>query len=684
MTAMLWLPAHFQSGMVLQQQVPVILRGRSRPAGSVRVTLERRPFDGRAVSPLDSQYGLVFDQTTTAGADSAFCIEIPAGEASFDPHEITLTAGEDQLKLQDVLFGEVWIAAGQSNMQMPLSAVQPQTETEEQASLFYARVLSQSATGLGRDQPHYPYGPADDLCEARWIRGDQPKAVRDVSAAGFAFVRKLHLDLKVPVALIETALGGSCIHAWISRPAIESDETLRGHIVETGFYRDETDWDKTGNWETAQYQPAALYNSKIAPLKDLAARGVLWYQGESDYQYPDYYKVALQALVRDWQHIFRPADQQGLAFLIVQLAPYFYGHKRFTRLAEFNEMLAAVRHTLPCPTALLPIYDLPLDYRDAPEDWRHPIHPTTKIPIGQRLALMALGLLYQRKAPKTAPECTGIEIVGNKMLLTFDPIGEGLRVAGGGEWLQGFTICGSDRVFVEAQARILYGVRVMVWHDQIKNPQAVTYAYADMNHEANLVSRDHLPVVPFRSDRFASQYCPPAVWTHCESLKVWCSPDPVDAFQTGWQPRWQICRGQGELTVETANKTEGDGSFYLSYQTDAHNEINLEPLLCYASLFPPLDLGAYASLSLSLFNADQQMKAVRLALAVGADREKLTVLPERFVVLPALRWQRFTFSLSGLSDRSQTHRLVLVFEDKKKKGGLFIDQISLERSGQVQ
>jgi sialate O-acetylesterase len=679
MTEMLWLPAYFQSGMVLQQQVPFIVRGRSRPSVSIKVMLERRPHDGRAVSPLDSQYGILFDRAVKSGADGRFQIEVPASEATFDPHELTVTAGEEKISLRDVLFGEVWIAAGQSNMQMPLRAVQTQAETNDLANLYYVRILSQSASGLGKNRPYYTSDPADDLCEAEWQRGDHPQAMSGVSAAGFSFVRKLHLDLKIPVALIETALGGSCIHSWISRASIDADDMLRRHLVETGFYRDETDWDKSEDWETTQYQPAALYNSKIAPLHFVAARGVLWYQGESDYQYPEYYKAALQTLVKDWHRVFRPVNRKGLAFLIVQLAPYYYGHKSFTRLAEFNEMLASVRHALTCPAALLPVYDLPPDYIEASEDWRHPIHPTTKLPIGQRLEQMALGLLYQRKAPQSAPECTNIEIVGNKMLLSFDQIGEGLRLSGSGDRLRGFAICGSDRVFVEAQARILYGVRVMVWHDQIRDPQAVTYAYADMNLEANLISRDHLPVVPFRSDRFASRHFPPAEWTHCESLQVWCCPDQADVNMTGWLPRWRIERGQGELAVEPANKTEGDGSFFLRYRTDAQMEVGLEPLLHYASLFPPLDLSDYAAISLSLFNTDQHMKAVRLAVAAGTDSETLRVLPERFVVLPTLRWQQFTFQIKTLPERNKTHRLVLVFEDKKKKGDLYIDKINLVR-----
>ncbi|MDW7658626.1 MAG: hypothetical protein SCM11_15770, partial [Bacillota bacterium] len=251
MAETLRLPAYFQSGMVLQQQVPFIMRGRSRPSASVKVMLERKPHDGRAVSPLDNQYGVLFDRTVTSGADGFFHIEVPASEASFDPHELTISAGDEIIGLRDVLFGEVWVAAGQSNMQMPLRAVQTQAETDDLANLYYVRILSQSASGLSRDRPHYTFNPADDLCEAEWQRGDHPQVMAGVSAAGFSFVRKLHLDLKIPVALIETALGGSCIHSWISRASIDADDNLRRHLVETGFYRDETDWDSSEDWETA-------------------------------------------------------------------------------------------------------------------------------------------------------------------------------------------------------------------------------------------------------------------------------------------------------------------------------------------------------------------------------------------------------------------------------------------------
>ncbi|HBP37912.1 MAG TPA: hypothetical protein DD640_04075 [Clostridiales bacterium] len=606
---------------------------------------------------------------------------MPSFAASFDPFQLTLSDGVSEICLEDILFGEVWVTAGQSNMQMPLSAVQGSEQLPALANLFYVRVLSQSANGLPDEQADYPYQPRDDLSLAAWQRGDQPDQMSDVTAVGFSFAREVHLELHVPVGLIETALGGTCIHSWLSRDSVEQHNSLKNHIREIGFYRDSKDWNQTGDWSWNLNQPTALFNCKVAPLQGLGARGILWYQGESDYQYPEYYQKALQSLVRDWHAVFRPADSRGLGFLYVQLAPYYYGHRRFEQLAEFNGMLAAVRHILPCPAALVAIHDLPLTYDSAPEGWRHPIHPAVKLPIGQRLKTVAMGLLYQRKAPDSSPECSGIEIVGGKMLLSFTNIGEGLRLTGEDGLLRGFAICGPDRIFVEAQARILYGLRVLVWHEQISDPCAVTYAYADMNQTANLISRDQLPVVPFRSDREPSLYYPPLDWTHCESLQIWCCPQSGQPESTGWRPSWRVERGLGDLIVEKANKAEGGGSLFFRYQSAGSHEFGLEPILDYASQFPPLDLSIYSQLSIDIFNSDQQIKHLRLALASGPADAELQILPTRITVLPVLRWQRLQFDLGGLPAESlaAVRRLVFILDDRKGKGTLYLDQIRLIR-----
>jgi sialate O-acetylesterase len=679
MASQLWLPSFISSGMILQQKVSCLLRGQTRPAAEVRLTLERSTFDGRPVSPMDNQYGIVADLTVYSDDLGAFLLELPAFEASFDPFCLKLSDGRQEIKIDDILFGEVWVASGQSNMRMPLNAVVTADQLPILANMHYIRVLQQSETGLGKHHSGYGYHPADDVCDAHWLYGDQPDRIADISAVAFQFARELHLELRIPIGLIETSMSGSQIHSWLDRDTIEQQPALKKHIQEQGFYRSEADWNMAIASSWASCQPTALFNHKIVPLQGLGARGILWYQGESDYQYPAYYQKALPAMIRAWNLVFRPADSQGLVFLYVQLAPYYYGHSRFCQLAEFNEMLAAVRRSLPVPAGLVTIYDLPPVYDTAPDSWRHPNHPTLKLPIGQRLKTIAMGLAYQLKAPSSAPECTDIEVVGNKMLLSFGNIGEGLRLCGEDNRLHGFTICGPDRVFVEASARILYGVRVLIWSDQVPEPCAVTYAFADMNSAANLISRDQLPVVPFRSDRELSRYCPPQEWTHCESLQVWSCPGMERINETGWHPAWRVERGLGELKVEKANKAEGDGSLFFRYQSSDGYEFGIEPLLQHDSMFPPLDLSYYHLLSVDVFNTDQQMKHLRLALACGPSDSSLQPLTCRITILPALRWQRLQFDLRSLDEEalSTVRRLVFIVEDRTGKGTLYLDQIQL-------
>ena len=683
MAKQLWLPSYVSVGMILQQQVSFSLHGRAGPSAEVRISLERAPFDGRSISPLDNKYGRLFDETVAADEHGSFQVFLPAFAASFDPFTLTVQSGTEKKTITDVLFGEVWVSGGQSNMQMPVRAVHGGDQVSSLANLFYIRILKQSVSGLGKTQKTYGYHPVEDISDASWVRGDQPEAVAETSAVGFSFVRELHLDLRIPVALIDTAVAATYIHSWISRSSIDRNDLLRQRIVDAGYYRDENDWKVTEGWDGAMHRPAALYNNKIAPLAGMGARGILWYQGESDQLYPDYYQAALKALVQDWRQVFSPVDKRGLGFLYVQLAPFFYGNQSSDQLAQFNEMLAAARPSLPGPAGLVPIYDLPLEYAGAPDDWRHPIHPSVKLPIGQRLKSIAMGLMYERNGPLSAPECADIEIIGNKMMLSFSNTGEGLRLTGEDTRLRGFSICGPDRIFVDAQARILYGVRVIVWHSQIREPQAVAYAHADMNQMANLISRDQLPVVPFRSDRAAARFCPPLEWTHCENMKIWCCPKLEQPFEAGWHPAWQIERGKGDLAVEKANKCEGDGSFVLHYSHLEHHEVSLEPLLHYDSLYPPLDLSAYDALSVQVFNTDQQSKVLRLAIAAGEPAADLVVFDQKQNILPVLRWQPVTFRLDlPVGQLNAVRRLVLILEDRKDKGTIYFDQISLVRPEQ--
>jgi len=131
-------------------------------------------------------------------------------------------------------------------------------------------------------------------------------------------------------------------------------------------------------------------------------------------------------------------------------------------------------------------------------EWNN-IHPLNKEDVGKRLALAAQKVAYGDKdVVYSGPLYQSMKIEGNKTIITFTNIGGGLIAKGGGE-LKHFAIAGADKKFVWANAKI-EDDEVVVWNDEITNPVAVRYAWADNPESANLYNKEGLPVLAFRTD----------------------------------------------------------------------------------------------------------------------------------------------------------------------------------------
>jgi sialate O-acetylesterase len=236
-----------------------------------------------------------------------------------------------------------------------------------------------------------------------------------------------------------------------------------------------------------QYKPLGLYNGMIAPLLDYRIKGVIWYQGESNIENRKGYREMFAALIKDWRQKWAEGD---FPFLFVQL-PNF--SKRQEKPTESNWALLREDQlkTLSVPkTGMAVTIDL--------GEWND-IHPLNKQDVGRRLALAALKVAYGEKSiVYSGPIYKDMVIEGNKIILTFTNTGSGLVVKGGGE-LNHFAIRGADKKFLWAKAKI-EGNKVIVWNDNILNPVAVRYAWADNPEGANLYNREGLPASPFRTD----------------------------------------------------------------------------------------------------------------------------------------------------------------------------------------
>ena len=237
---------------------------------------------------------------------------------------------------------------------------------------------------------------------------------------------------------------------------------------------------------TFQYQPGGLYNGMIVPVLPYAIKGVLWYQGESNTGHPQDYQALMTGLISDWRkQLARPA----LPFLYVQLAN-FMAAKTEPGESGWAAVRDAQRRTLSVPhTGMAVITDV--------GEWND-IHPLDKQTVGHRLALAAYQVAYGEATVVAAgPLFQAMNTAGNRVTLSFASTGGGLQAKGGP--LAGFAVAGPDHKFVWAQARI-EGNKVVVWSDQVAQPVAVRYAWADNPTTANLINREGLPASPFRTD----------------------------------------------------------------------------------------------------------------------------------------------------------------------------------------
>jgi len=236
-----------------------------------------------------------------------------------------------------------------------------------------------------------------------------------------------------------------------------------------------------------RWKPLGLYNAMINPLLKYRMKGVIWYQGESNTDRPVEYRELFSAMIQDWR---RNWNQGEFPFLYVQLANYM---KAQDEPGESNWALLreSQLRTLSVPNAGMAVaYDI--------GEWND-IHPLNKKDIGIRLALAAQKIAYgDDDVVYSGPLYETMEVDGSEIKVTFTNTGSGLIAKGNGE-LKHFAIAGEDRNFVWAEARIENN-SVIIWNDEIENPVAVRYAWADNPESANLYNKEGLPASPFRTD----------------------------------------------------------------------------------------------------------------------------------------------------------------------------------------
>jgi len=434
-------------------------------------------------------------QSHTATADATGNWQVKLQPLSLgDPLQMVIR-GRNEVRINDILVGEVWVCSGQSNMQWSVAQtenaalVAAAARTPEIRMINFPQVGSQEAIWT-HDRPWM-------VCS--------PESVGRFSAVGYYFARQLHATLGVPIGMINNAWGGSAAEAWVERDVLKSTESMKalmerweatekemGSAVEALSAKKDRTEEETKRLNqargslTGNSRPGNIFEGVLRSHLGYGIKGAIWYQGESNASRAYQYRELFPLMIKNWRERWGQGD---FPFYYVQLADFKNENPTpgESDWAELREAQTMTMDRLPNVGEAV-IIDLG-EGKD--------IHPRNKLGVGMRLAAWALANQYGVEVPHRSPRYREMKIEGDKAILSFAHV-EGWRPFDVPAPL-GFTIAGEDKVFHAAAAKILPDGRIEVSSPSVPKPLAVRYAWAD-NPVVNLYSNQDFPLTPFRTD----------------------------------------------------------------------------------------------------------------------------------------------------------------------------------------
>lgn len=236
--------------------------------------------------------------------------------------------------------------------------------------------------------------------------------------------------------------------------------------------------------------PGILFNAMINPLLPYTIKGAIWYQGETNAGRAYEYRTAFPLMITDWRQHWKQGD---FPFFFVQLSTFGSATANSNNGSNWAELREAQAMTLSLPHTGMAVTT---DIGD-PKD----IHPKNKQDVGKRLAYIALHDVYEKPGEYTGPMYQSMSKVGDRVDISFTHTGSGWLVKDKYGYIKGFEIAGADKKFHFAKA-LINGNKITVWCDEVPQPVAVRYNWADDASEGNLFNKEMLPAAPFRTDNW--------------------------------------------------------------------------------------------------------------------------------------------------------------------------------------
>lgn len=501
----------FSDHMMIQRDAGIAVRGTADSGESVKVSFGEEGSPG--------------EQYEVQAKDGRWVCHLPAYRASKKPYAFRIVSKSGTQVIGDVLIGDIWVCAGQSNMEFPMSAEAHAKPILSGPSDPGVRLLNFGFAG------QYSYGaplPPETIAKlvpekfytGEW-KPDSPANAAPATAVGYCFARRISMETGVPVGIVNYAVGDAPIEAFMSSELLSAKfpAKLKG------------DWRKNAALEPrirsvgdsalreagaaapgdAQgpnhpFKPGFAWSAGPARLTEFPIAGVLWYQGETNAIGADgvkEYPALFTALVAGWRAHW---NNPGLPFYFVQLSscndnatralwPEFRDMQRRVFLDmnknEGGSLFGSNRSPDRVPASQRGPLGMAIcsDIGAATN-----VHPTDKLTVAERLARWALRDVYGKRVPLvTGPVATGAEVRSSAIIVHFD-YAKGLKPASGSR-LQEFEIAGADGRFVPAEAKVA-GDTVVVTAPGVKAPHAVRYGWKPFT-QANLVNAENLPASTF-------------------------------------------------------------------------------------------------------------------------------------------------------------------------------------------